>query len=158
MLDKNECDLVIMGSPPDGYNLMASSFLENPLVVVTYPEDRLTAKKKVSLKELVKEEFVMREEGSGTRIAIERFFAEQELEFKTKMDMSNNRAIKHAAEEGLGLAIVFMHTLELEIKAKTLKIVNVEGKAFPSILIGMSCSSKENVCLLLRRFLKIIEL
>ena len=127
LLDKNQCDLVIMGSPPEGHNLMASPFLENPLVVVTYPEHRLSAKKKVSLKDLVKEEFVMREEGSGTRIAIERFFAEQELEFKTKMDMSNNRAIKHAAEEGLGLAIVSMHTLELELKAKTLKIVNVEG-------------------------------
>ncbi|MCU7938537.1 MAG: LysR family transcriptional regulator [gamma proteobacterium symbiont of Bathyaustriella thionipta] len=127
MLEKNECDLVIMGRPPDAYNLMASPFLENPLVVVTYPEHYLAAKKKVSLKELIKEEFVMREQGSGTRIAIERFFSNQEMEFKTKMDMSNNRAIKHAAEEGLGMAIVSMHTLELELKANTLKIVNVEG-------------------------------
>jgi DNA-binding transcriptional LysR family regulator len=127
LLDKNECDLVIMGSPPDGHNLMSVPFLENPLVVVACPDHRLIGKKKVSLKELIKEEFIIREEGSGTRSAIERFFAGQELEFKTKLDMSNNRAIKHATEEGLGVTIVSMHTLELELKAKTLKIVNVEG-------------------------------
>jgi DNA-binding transcriptional LysR family regulator len=101
--------------------------LENPLVVVACPDHYLADKKQVSLKELAKEEFVIREVGSGTRGAVERFFIEHELEFKTKMDMSNNRAIKHAAEEGLGLAIVSIHTLELELKAKTLKIVNVEG-------------------------------
>ncbi|WP_198262515.1 LysR family transcriptional regulator [sulfur-oxidizing endosymbiont of Gigantopelta aegis] len=127
LLDKNECDLVIMGSPPEGYNLVSSPLLENPLVVVACPNHYLVAKKQVSLKDLAKEEFVIREVGSGTRSAVERFFIEHELEFKTKMDMSNNRAIKHAAEEGLGLAIVSIHTLELELKAKTLKIVNVEG-------------------------------
>jgi DNA-binding transcriptional LysR family regulator len=127
LLDKNECDLVIMGSPPEGHHLMSVSFLENPLVVVSYPEHYLSLKKQVSLKELAKEEFVVREIGSGTRSAVERFFTEHQLAFKTKMDMSNNRAIKHAAEEGLGLAIVSMHTLELELKAKTLVVVNVEG-------------------------------
>lgn len=127
LLDKNECDLVIMGRPPEGRNLTASPFLENPLVVVSSPDHALAAKDQVSLQELSKEEFVIREPGSGTRSAVEHFFANHNIEFKTKMDMSNNRAIKHAAEEGLGLAIVSMHTLEVELKAKTLKIVNVKG-------------------------------
>lgn len=127
LLDKNECDLVIMGRPPSGHNLTAFPFLENPLVVVSCPDHVFANKSKVSLQELEKEEFVVREQGSGTRHAAERFFSEQGLDFKTKMDMSNNRAIKHAAEEGLGLAIVSLHTLELELKAKTLKIVNAEG-------------------------------
>ncbi len=127
LLDINNCDLVIMGRPPEGHNLTSAPFLENPLVVVANPQHYLVDKKKVSLEELAKEEFVIREQGSGTRIAAERFFAGHNLPFKTKMDMSNNRAIKHATEEGLGLAIVSIHTLELELKAKTLKIVNVEG-------------------------------
>ena len=96
-------------------------------MVVSYPDHYLAKKAMVSLQELEKQEFVVRERGSGTRHAAERFFTENGLDFKTKMDMSNNRAIKHAAEEGLGLAIVSLHTLELELKAKTLKIINVEG-------------------------------
>lgn len=127
LLDRNECDLVIMGRPPDDCNLTALPFLENPLVVVSRPDHYLAGKSQVSLQELAKEQFVIREQGSGTRSAVERFFKDHELEFKTKMDMSNNRAIKHAAEEGLGLAIVSVHTLELEQKAKTLKIINVDG-------------------------------
>ncbi len=127
LLKKNECDLVIMGRPPEGYNLQSAPFLENPLVVVSNPHHYLADKEHVSLEELEKEDFVVREQGSGTRSAAKRFFTEHNLTFKTKMDMSNNRAIKHAAEEGLGLAIVSVHTLEIELKAKTLKILNVEG-------------------------------
>lgn len=126
ILDKNQCDLVIMGLPPEGHNLTAVPFLENPLVVVSCPEHPMAAKQQISLKELAKHEFVIREQGSGTRGSVERFFAEHSLEFKSKMDISNNRAIKHAAEEGLGLAIVSLHTLELELKAKTLQIISVE--------------------------------
>ncbi len=126
LLDRNECDLVIMGSPPEGHNLVALPFLENPLVVITSPNHPLSQLNKVSLQELIKEEFIIREQGSGTRNAIERFFSDRELTFKTKLDMSNNRAIKHAVEEGLGVSIVSMHTLELELNAQTLKIANVE--------------------------------
>lgn len=131
LLDKNECDLVIMGRPPEGCNLVSESFLDNPLVVIAHLDHPLVKIKNVKLKDLIKEEFVIREQGSGTRSAIERFFSDRSLEFKTKLDMSNNRAIKHAVEEGLGVSIVSMHTLELELIAKTLKIVDVED--FPII-------------------------
>lgn len=127
LLDKNECDLVIMGRPPINHNLSSSPFMENPLVVVAHPGHKMVGKKQVSLKELANHEFVTREPGSGTRSAIERFFSEHKLELKSKMEMSNNRAIKHAAEEDLGLAIVSLHTMELELKAKTLNIINVEN-------------------------------
>jgi len=127
LLEKNECDFVIMGSPPDGHSLQSAPFLENPLVVVANPHHYLADKEHVSLEELSKEDFVVREQGSGTRSAAKRFFTEHDLNFKTKMNMSNNRAIKHAVEEGLGLAIVSVHTLEIELKAKTLKVLNVEG-------------------------------
>ncbi|RLD06112.1 MAG: LysR family transcriptional regulator, partial [Chloroflexota bacterium] len=126
LLDKNECDLVIMGRPPINHKLSSSPFMENPLVVVAHPRHKMVGKKQVSLKELAKHEFVTRELGSGTRSAVERFFSDHKLEFKSKMEMSNNRAIKHAAEEDLGLAIVSLHTMELELKAKTLNIINVE--------------------------------
>jgi len=129
ILDKNECDLVIMGRPPINSKLTSVPFLENPLVVVSHPEHQMVGEKQVSLKTLAKHEFVTRELGSGTRSAVEHFFSDHNMEFNSKMSMSNNRAIKHAAEEDLGLAIVSLHTLELELKAKTLAIINV--KDFP---------------------------
>jgi len=125
-LDNNECDLVIMGRPPGGHQLNAFKFLENPLVVISANDHPLAKKKQVKLGDLTKERFVVREQGSGTRGAAERFFIEHNLEFNTTMDMSNNRAIKHAVEEGMGLGIVSLHTLGIELKAKSLTVLNVE--------------------------------
>jgi DNA-binding transcriptional LysR family regulator len=125
-LENNERDLVIMGKPPDGHDLDAESFMANPLVVVAPPEHPLTRKKGIPLSALAGERIVVREAGSGTRIAIERFFAERGIEFAMGMEMSSNEAIKQAVEAGLGLGIASIHTLELELDCGRLAILDVE--------------------------------
>jgi len=126
-LDNNERDLVIMGQPPDILQLNAKGFLDNPLVVIASINHPLAKQKsQISLNQLSQEHFIVREEGSGTRKASEKFFKNHQIPFNTTMDISNNRAIKHAVEEGLGLAIVSLHTLEIELRAKSLKVLNVE--------------------------------
>ena len=125
-LDNNERDLVIMGQPPDNLQLNAIDFLENPLVVIAAINHPLAMQKKqITLEQLSHEHFIVREEGSGTRIASENFFTNHQIPFNTTMDISNNRAIKHAVEEDMGLAIVSLHTLEIELRAKSLKVLNV---------------------------------
>ncbi|MFK5894953.1 MAG: LysR substrate-binding domain-containing protein, partial [Pseudomonadota bacterium] len=127
-LDNNERDLVIMGQPPDNLQLNAIDFLDNPLVVIAAVNHPLAIQKsQVTLKQLSQEHFIVREEGSGTRKASEKFFKNHQIPFNTTMDISNNRAIKHAVEEDLGLAIVSLHTLEIELRAKSLKVLHVEG-------------------------------
>ncbi|MFK5985006.1 MAG: LysR family transcriptional regulator [Pseudomonadota bacterium] len=129
-LDNNERDLVIMGQPPHDSQLQSIHFLDNPLVVIAAPKHPLSLKTtQISLNKLSKERFIVREEGSGTRIASEKFFKDHQIPFNTTMDMSNNRAIKHAVEEGLGLAIVSLHTLEIELRAQSLRVLNI--KDFP---------------------------
>jgi DNA-binding transcriptional LysR family regulator len=46
------------------------------------------------------------------------------------MEMSSNEAIKQAVEAGLGLAVVNIHTLEVELEAQRLAILNVANKYF----------------------------
>jgi DNA-binding transcriptional LysR family regulator len=125
-LEQNEKDLVIMGKPPGGRDLIAEAFMENPLVVIAPPEHELANKKQIPLKRLAQETFVVREPGSGTFIAMERFFKEHSVEFTAGMEMTSNQAIKHAVEAGLGLGIVSIHTLELELEAGRLIILDVE--------------------------------
>ena len=103
-------------------------FMENPLVVIASPDHAL-AGKKVSLHQLQKENFVVREAGSGTRIAMERFFNEHGVSLQTGMEMTSNEAIKQAVEAGLGLGIVSIHTLALEREAGWLVVLDVD--AFP---------------------------
>ncbi|MGB9130249.1 MAG: LysR family transcriptional regulator [Thiobacillus sp.] len=123
----NRIDLAIMGQVPDGLGLEATRFMDNPLVVIAPPDHPLARKKKVTVRELAAESFLVREAGSGTRGAMERFFAARELEIRSSMEMSSNEAIKQAVQAGLGLGILSLQTLEMELALKRLAVLNVDG-------------------------------
>jgi DNA-binding transcriptional LysR family regulator len=125
-LDANNIDLVIMGRPPEGLDLVAEPFTENPLVVIAPPDHPLVKTQKIPLEWLQQETFVVREQGSGTRTAMERFFAEKKVRLSTGMEMSSNEAIKQAVQAGLGLGLVSIHTLQLELETHRLAVLDVE--------------------------------
>ncbi len=125
-LADNEPDLVIMGQPPFNLDVVAEAFLENPLVVIAEKNHPLTKRKrKISPVELLEESFVMREPGSGTRTAMERFFSDRGLSVEQRMQFGSNEAIKQAVQAGLGLAVVSAHTIQLEQQANMLKVLDV---------------------------------
>ncbi len=123
----NRIDLAIMGQVPDGLGLDAIRFMDNPLVVIAPPDHPLVGQKNISVASLAAESFLVREAGSGTRGAMERFFAARSLEIRSSMEMSSNEAIKQAVQAGLGLGILSLQTLEMELALKRLAVLNVEG-------------------------------
>jgi DNA-binding transcriptional LysR family regulator len=126
-LNDNTVDMVIMGLPPENIDVEATPFLENPLVAIAPIGHELTKKKNIPLSELQQETFIMREHGSGTRIAMERFFKESGYSISSVMEMSSNEAINQAVEAGLGLGIVSQHTLELELALGRLEVLDIES-------------------------------
>jgi DNA-binding transcriptional LysR family regulator len=125
-LAANTTDFAIMGEPPGGLGLEAHPFLDNPLVVLAAPDHPLVHHQNIPLKLLCEETFIEREQGSGTRAARERFFAEHGgQEFREMMEMNSNEAIKQAVQAGLGLGVLSIHTLEAELKLKRLAILDV---------------------------------
>jgi len=130
-LENNEPDLVIMGQPPQGVDVEAAAFMENPLVMIAPAKHALIGQKKIPLSHFANENFVVRELGSGTRGATQRFFDEHGVPFNTGIEMTSNEAIRQAVEAGLGLGIVSIHTLELELETGRLDILDVED--FPII-------------------------
>lgn len=125
-LAENSTDLAIMGQPPDGLDINAKPFMENPLVVIAAPEHPLTKLKRVKLAQLAQEAFLSREKGSGTRSAMERIFAQHGIQPQISMEMETNEAIKQAVRAGMGLGILSLHSVELELETKRLSILNVE--------------------------------
>ena len=125
-IESNDTDMVIMGLPPDGMAVDSAPFLENPLVVIAAPDHPLVGKKNIHISDLQKETFIMREQGSGTRIAMERYFGEQGAKITAAMDMSSNEAIKQAVQAGIGLGILSLHTLELELAMQRLVVLDVD--------------------------------
>lgn len=127
LLASNRTDLAIMGQVPENLGLEATRFMDNPLVAIAPPGHPLTRKKSISMQELAAESFLVREAGSGTRGAMERFFAARGLEISSSMEMSSNEAIKQAVQAGLGLGILSLQTLEMELALKRLAVLKVEG-------------------------------
>ncbi|WP_455210831.1 LysR family transcriptional regulator [Kaarinaea lacus] len=126
-LDNNDTDLVIMGRPPANMEVEAEFFMENPLVAIAPPNHPLVDVHDIPIVTLLKETFIIREQGSGTRNAIERFISDHGFEITTSLSMSSNEAIKQAVQAGLGLGIVSIHTLEMELELRRLRVLNVES-------------------------------
>ncbi len=128
-LEQNDIDMAIMGKPPTQKSLQEIQFADNPLVVIAAPNHPLANKKNIPWEQLQDETFVIRERGSGTRSAMERFCEEQNSPLNTGMEMTSNEAIKQAVQAGLGLGVVSQHTLELELQTGQLIVLDV--KLFP---------------------------
>lgn len=122
----NEKDIAIMGRPPEDADLVIEPFADNPLVVVAAPDHPLVSKQPIPLYMLQDQTFVVREQGSGTRTAMQRFFDQHNLKVTLSMEMNENEAIKQAVQAGMGLGVVSIHTIELELETKRLVILDVE--------------------------------
>jgi DNA-binding transcriptional LysR family regulator len=123
----NEVDMAIMGQPPDDPQIEAIPFMENPLIIVAPPEHRLAGRKRIQLKELEKEVFLLREPGSGTRGAMERFFREQKLKLTTGMGMGSLSSIKQGVVAGLGLALLPRNAVRNELQFGQLVELKIRG-------------------------------
>lgn len=126
-LSDNLIDLAIMGQPPDHLDIDSQSFMENPLVVIAPPNHPLCKEKNIAVKRLANEIFLVRESGSGTRSAMERFFAAHKIKINKGMETDTTEAIKQAVQAGMGLGIMSRHTIELELETKRLKILNIQN-------------------------------
>jgi DNA-binding transcriptional LysR family regulator len=126
-LANNEMDMAIMGRPPEELDLDATPFMENHLAIIAPVHHPLANAKNIPLSRLSEETFLVREKGSGTRIAMERFFADQGIKLTTGTEMSTNEAIKQAVQAGMGLGILSMHTMQLELEMNRLTVLDVQS-------------------------------
>ncbi len=130
-LADHRTDIAITGEPPEGVDLEAQQFMDNPLVMIAHPSHRLTKLAHVGLERLREERLVVREPGSGTRAAAERHFTEYKVDYLFGCELSSNEAIKQAVQAGLGLGVVSLQTIELELETERLAVLPVES--FPII-------------------------
>jgi DNA-binding transcriptional LysR family regulator len=126
-LATNLDDLYILGQPPVDADVVAEAFLENSLVVIAPANHPLAKMKRIPPERLAKEPFLLREPGSGTRMATERKFDESGLKLKMRMELGSNEAIKQAVIGGLGVSVLSRHTLESDTPSKQFVVLDVKG-------------------------------
>ena len=129
-IQQNLDDLYILGQvPPNDFDLKVIPFAPNPLIIVAHKDHELAGQKNITLKRLAKEYFLMREDGSGIRSALEDVFKEQGLEINERLTLETNEAIKHCVAGDLGVACISEHSLSLD--HSSLPIVKLDVENFP---------------------------
>lgn len=127
LLARNEIDLVIMGRSPDTLDCVATAFATNPLGVISSPEHPLSRRRAAPLTILDGEDFVVRENGSGTRQAMERLFADNGIHPRIVMEMPSNETIKQAVMAGMGLSFLSLRTIRHELASGHLVLLDIVG-------------------------------
>ncbi len=120
-------DVAIMGRPPDELEVESETIGEHPHIVIAPPDHRLAGRTGLPPSELANEIFLVRENGSGTRVLMERFFAEERVNPSIGMEIGSNETIKQAVIAGLGVAFISAHTVAAEIADGRLIALNVKG-------------------------------
>lgn len=70
---------------------------------------------------------ILREEGSGTRLAMEEFITRNRLSINRRMELTSNEAVKQAVMAGLGYSVMPHIGIKRELQHGDLRIIPVAG-------------------------------
>ncbi len=130
-LANNEDDLVLMAQVPQDMKLVSYPFLDNPMIPVAPPAHPLVGKSNLPLSVFHDYRFLNREEGSGSRKAIEDHLRERDVELEDTMELGGSETIKQGLMAGLGISILSRHSVALELATGLLVELDVES--FPIV-------------------------
>jgi DNA-binding transcriptional LysR family regulator len=111
--------------------LESTVFFQDELVAIAPAGHPLLKKKSVTVRELCREPFILREEGSGTRAVMERALRRQGLKIKPLLSLVSPEAIKNLVAAGMGLSIVSRLIVALELQTGSLGIIPLKDLTIP---------------------------
>lgn len=129
-LDENEIDFALVSILPEAMQVEAIPLMENKLYLVANKE--LEVEKKLHKKNIFEDiALIYREQGSGTRLTMERYLRDNGIPILKKMELTSNEVVKQAVIAGLGYSVMPLIGIRNEIQDGDLKIVPVED--FPIV-------------------------
>lgn len=125
-LEKNEVDFALVSVLPDHLNIEKEELMQNKLFLVGNSAGIFPAEQyKKDIFEKVP--LIFREQGSGTRYAMERYFIGNNIPYKSKLELTSNEAVKQAVIAGLGYSIMPLIGIKNELENNQLQIIQVKG-------------------------------
>lgn len=125
-LENNEVDFSLVSVMPGHLNLKKMAFMQNTLVLVGNTENAFIKRKnnKAFIESLP---LIYREEGSATRLIMEKFIEKNKISVRKKITLTSNEAVKQAVIAGLGYSIMPLIGVKNELMNHQLQIIPVEG-------------------------------
>lgn len=108
-------DLGLIEGPPTVSNINQEYFYEDSMVLA-YPSSENLLNDTLSIDNLQNKNWVVREEGSGTREYLNLFLAQNKITPKSITVLGSNYAVKEAVKNGLGITVISSLVIEQEVK------------------------------------------
>ena len=121
----HDADVAVGGNPPRDGRIEAHAIRPNRLVLIAAADDPLAGRGPVAAEALGGRTWLLREPGSGTRLANEAFLADAGIEAET-LTLGSNGAIRQAARAGLGVSFVSRDAVVTELDARLLGVIEVD--------------------------------
>lgn len=132
-LAENRDDLYIMSMPPKNIDLKDEPLIANPIVVIGSTSNPLAKRDRLSMAELKSQAFILREKGSGTRMAADQHFQKMGFKPHVRLELGSNEAVKEAVAAGLGLGVISSHALHGHDRENGVRILRIKGFPIPSV-------------------------
>ncbi|MCG2722841.1 MAG: LysR family transcriptional regulator [Thermodesulfovibrionales bacterium] len=129
LLNAGNVDIGLVEGDVVRQKMVVKKLLSDELVVIVPLHHPWAKKKEVSVSDIVKEPFIFREAGSGTRQVIEKFLARHGItphEMNISSILGSTEAIKYAVENGLGVSIISRWAARKEDKYGILRLLNIK--------------------------------
>ena len=119
-LEKNEVDFALINVLPEHIELKEELLMSNRLYLVGDRNGNFD----LDLNTLP---LIHREEGSGTRLIMQRFFDLNKYNPKYRFQLRSNEAVKQAVIAGLGYSLLPLVSIKNELENEQIKIIKKEG-------------------------------
>ncbi len=125
-LNSGVIDLGLVEGETSKHKIKTESIIQDELLFIVPPFHPWAKKKVVSILEITKEPFILREEGSGTRQMIEKYLLSHGIntgDMSIALVLGSTESIKQAVENGIGVSIVSKWAARKEVKYGSLKLI-----------------------------------
>lgn len=147
LLNSGVIDLGLVEGETSKHKIKIDPIISDELCLIVPPFHPWAKKKVVSILEVTKEPFILREEGSGTRQMIEKYLASHGIntgDMRIALVLGSTESIKEAVESGIGISIVSKWAARKEVKYGSLKLITPKEE---KILRNFSLIMQKNAVL-----------
>ncbi len=123
-------DLYIMSQPPMDIDLRDDILMPNPIVLIAAERDPLQRLGTLKLRDLHDRRFILREKGSGTRMAGDAHFRAQRFRPDVRLELGSNEAVKESVAAGLVMGLISLHAIQ--VAGHGVRVLDVDGFPLPS--------------------------
>ena len=120
-------DIGFISYPVENEKIICREILEDHMIFVAPPSHPLVKKKHLTYMDLSGQSMIVHEKGSLSYQITNDFLKTNKVDIVVSLELSSNRAIKKAVEDGLGIALVSRNTAYGHIQMKKLSVLPFPG-------------------------------